>query len=294
MIAVPSEGRERAPVRGIHVGEAGHDHEQDHAELERDDHRVGARALADADHEQRRDREDHEQRRQVHERALGGARRVRDRSREVDSHAVRGSRGNSRTSRSRPPRRRRRTRGSGPSRSPRRRSRRASRRRSCRRCPRSGSASRTRRSRGPRARRRAPATANDATTPGPAWSTAATPVSTKMPVPMIPPMPSITRSIGPSTRLSACAAGAPFGLREEALERLALQQPTGHRLSPLLASGPAGAGRLAGGTRAGRTVAARAPRRGRAAVREAAAARAPRIPRPQAGKPGDRCRSRRA
>ena len=37
-----------------------------------------------------------------------------------------------------------------------------------------------------------PAMMNDSTSAGPAWLAAAVPVSTKMPVPMMAPMPSIT------------------------------------------------------------------------------------------------------
>src|SRR6188768_2377302 len=41
--------------------------------------------------------------------------------------------------------------------------------------------------------------------PGPAWFAAAVPVRTKMPVPMIAPIPSRVRSIAVSVRLSALA-----------------------------------------------------------------------------------------
>src|SRR2546428_3355729 len=40
---------------------------------------------------------------------------------------------------------------------------------------------------------------------GPVYCAAASPVRTKMPVPMMAPMPSVTRLIGPSTRLSECS-----------------------------------------------------------------------------------------
>src|SRR5262245_41277989 len=40
---------------------------------------------------------------------------------------------------------------------------------------------------------------------GPALSAAVVPLSTKIPVPMTAPMPSVTRLIGPSTRRSACS-----------------------------------------------------------------------------------------
>ena len=47
-----------------------------------------------------------------------------------------------------------------------------------------------------------PATTIDNTTAGPACAAAAWPVRTKMPVPMMAPMPSRVRSIGPSTRFN--------------------------------------------------------------------------------------------
>ena len=50
-----------------------------------------------------------------------------------------------------------------------------------------------------------PASTMESTMAGPAWAAAAWPVRTKMPVPMIAPIPSAVRSIGPSTRLS-CAS----------------------------------------------------------------------------------------
>src|SRR5207244_457194 len=57
-----------------------------------------------------------------------------------------------------------------------------------------------------------PASTIERTIAGPACSAAASPVSTKMPVPMIAPMPRVTRLTGPSTRLSewspVCAASA--------------------------------------------------------------------------------------
>src|SRR6187455_1710252 len=46
------------------------------------------------------------------------------------------------------------------------------------------------------------------TMPGPAFAAAAWPVSTKMPVPMIAPMPSAMRFIGPRTRRSPCVPAA--------------------------------------------------------------------------------------
>ena len=45
-----------------------------------------------------------------------------------------------------------------------------------------------------------PAMMNEITMAGPAWVAAATPVSTKMPVPMIPPMPKAMSEGMPSAR----------------------------------------------------------------------------------------------
>ena len=129
--------------------------------------------------------------------------------RQVDAEARRGSAGSSRSSRPRPSSIRRRTRGSGPSRSSTRRSRRAWRTRRCRRCRRSESSPRTRRSRAPRSRRRARPGRRRARCAGPAWLAAAVPVSTKMPVPMIAPIPSSVRSIAVSVRLQRLRRRAP-------------------------------------------------------------------------------------
>ena len=50
---------------------------------------------------------------------------------------------------------------------------------------------------------------------GPAYCAAAVPVSTKIPAPMIAPMPSVVRFSAPSARLSVCSAPSPrcFGLQ---------------------------------------------------------------------------------
>src|SRR5882757_5693716 len=53
-----------------------------------------------------------------------------------------------------------------------------------------------------------PAATNDSTTAGPACAAAARPVSTKMPVPMMAPMPSSTRSVAVSVRLRPCDPSA--------------------------------------------------------------------------------------
>jgi hypothetical protein len=50
-----------------------------------------------------------------------------------------------------------------------------------------------------------PATTNEITMAGPANWAAATPVSVKMPVPIMAPIPSVTRLIGPSERRSVCS-----------------------------------------------------------------------------------------
>src|SRR5687768_7131951 len=49
-----------------------------------------------------------------------------------------------------------------------------------------------------------PATMNASTMAGPAYCAAALPVSTKIPVPMIAPMPSATRLTDPRVRLRVC------------------------------------------------------------------------------------------
>ena len=77
---------------------------------------------------------------------------------------------------------------------PARRARRAWRSRRCRPIRRPGSWPPARRSRGPSRRRRAPAMANERMMPGPACLAASTPGRTKMPTPMMQPMPSATRS----------------------------------------------------------------------------------------------------
>ena len=50
-----------------------------------------------------------------------------------------------------------------------------------------------------------PASTNESTMAGPAYKAAAAPVSTKMPVPMMAPIPSVIRLIGPSARLRQCS-----------------------------------------------------------------------------------------
>src|SRR5581483_6059125 len=50
-----------------------------------------------------------------------------------------------------------------------------------------------------------PATTNESVSDGPAFVADATPVSTKMPVPMIAPMPIAVSAHGPSDRLRACS-----------------------------------------------------------------------------------------
>src|SRR5436309_3555225 len=53
-----------------------------------------------------------------------------------------------------------------------------------------------------------PASTNESTTAGPAFCAATVPVSTKMPVPMIAPMPSAVRFTAPSTRLRLWSVSA--------------------------------------------------------------------------------------
>src|SRR5262249_54868836 len=53
-----------------------------------------------------------------------------------------------------------------------------------------------------------PAMTNDRATAGPALAAAARPVRTKMPVPMMAPIPSMTRSSAVSERLSPCPCSA--------------------------------------------------------------------------------------
>ena len=50
-----------------------------------------------------------------------------------------------------------------------------------------------------------PASTIESTIAGPACSAAASPVNTKIPVPMMAPMPSVTRLRGPRTRFSECS-----------------------------------------------------------------------------------------
>ena len=64
---------------------------------------------------------------------------------------------------------------------------------------------------------RCPPTMNESATAGPALAAAARPVSTKMPVPMIAPMPSMTRSRAVSARFSPCLV---CGVRPQAIHRL--------------------------------------------------------------------------
>ena len=76
-----------------------------------------------------------------------------------------------------------------------------------------------------------PARIIDSTIAGPAYCAAAWPVSTKMPVPMMAPMPSVTRLIGPSTRFSECspvAAASAFSCSIDFVRsRCELIQPPG-------------------------------------------------------------------
>ena len=53
-----------------------------------------------------------------------------------------------------------------------------------------------------------PANVNDSTTAGPAFSAATVPVSTKIPVPMIAPMPSMVRLSAPRARFKLWSVSA--------------------------------------------------------------------------------------
>src|SRR4030088_448119 len=63
---------------------------------------------------------------------------------------------------------------------------------------------------------------------GPACSAAASPVNTKMPVPMMAPIPSVTRLIGPRTRLSECspvAAASAFSCSIDFVAKIDMNDP---------------------------------------------------------------------
>src|SRR6266852_3343871 len=56
---------------------------------------------------------------------------------------------------------------------------------------------------------------------GPAYSDAAEPVSTKMPAPMIAPMPSVTRFTGPSARFRLCSPVSAASFTSESIDFVA-------------------------------------------------------------------------
>ena len=65
-----------------------------------------------------------------------------------------------------------------------------------------------------------PAITNDIVSAGPARVADATPVKTKMPVPMMAPMPIAVSAHGPSDRLSPCVSSLPSAkMRESGLTR---------------------------------------------------------------------------
>src|SRR5436190_278127 len=67
---------------------------------------------------------------------------------------------------------------------------------------------------------------------GPACCAAASPVSTKMPVPMMAPMPSVTRLIGPRTRLSECSpltAASAFSCSIDFVAKIDMKNPQHER-----------------------------------------------------------------
>ena len=150
----------------------------------------------------------------------------RQRSKRHSPRIVRASRSCSRTSRPRPRRRRPRIRGPAPSRRSRRGLRRARRRYRCRRNRRPAPSTRVRRRPARPARRRRAAMTKAIIMPGPAfWPASA--VSTKMPVPMTAPMPSMVSWIRPELPLEAFLLGG----RENLVERLdALEK---HSVNPL-------------------------------------------------------------
>src|ERR1051325_2972243 len=59
-----------------------------------------------------------------------------------------------------------------------------------------------------------PPSTNDRTMAGPAFFAAAVPVNTKMPAPMIAPMPSVVRFIAPSVRFKPCSESAASAFNE--------------------------------------------------------------------------------
>src|SRR6266852_1183077 len=56
---------------------------------------------------------------------------------------------------------------------------------------------------------------------GPAYSDAAEPVSTKMPAPMIAPIPSVTRFTGPRARFRLCSPVSPASFNSESIDFVA-------------------------------------------------------------------------
>src|SRR5436309_16130477 len=66
-----------------------------------------------------------------------------------------------------------------------------------------------------------PTSAIEIGTAGPACSAAAWPVSTKMPAPMMAPMPSVMRLSGPSARFSWCSPAASASARRVAMDLVA-------------------------------------------------------------------------
>src|SRR6266513_2920435 len=66
-----------------------------------------------------------------------------------------------------------------------------------------------------------PTSAIEMGTAGPAWSAAAWPVSTKMPAPMMAPMPSVIRLSGVSARFSWCSPASLASARRLAMDFVA-------------------------------------------------------------------------
>ena len=104
------------------------------------------------------------------------------------------------------------------------------------------------------ARRRSPAKMNESGTAGPAYSAAASPVSTKMPAPMIAPMPSMVRlrgaerarsaTVSPVASASACRAAMVLRRPESGPASRKSADATAGRSSPRVRSSDASVARI--------------------------------------------------
>ena len=187
--ARPCIGHERRPVGRLDVPDARDQEEQHRDDLDRHHRGIEAGAFPDADDEQHHDQQDDDHRREVDHGAWRRRRRGGHPRRQAGCRSPPGCAGNSRSSRSRPSSIRRRTRGSDPSRSSTRRFRPAWRMHRCRRFPRSESSRRTPRSTARQTRTPCPRPCTKGRWRDPPGWPPRCPVSTKMPVPMIAPMP---------------------------------------------------------------------------------------------------------